>query len=124
MQMSPHRCNKTQSSEQEQHVIAFGKTLRDTLDPIVKTAASRGIGGFVTSCICHYHCAYGNLTLPQGGPTGVELFEAWLRGDAGTAGRVVIDGSLKPNGNGDLIKNLPTSGLTPLYAQPCTPLSQ
>jgi hypothetical protein len=117
-------CNKSESAEQERYVIDFGSKLRDSLDRFASASTRRGNGGFVSSCICHYHCPYGNLTLPEGGATGVALFEAWLRGDDGSTGRVVMDRSTRPNGDGELVRMLPSSGLEPLYAQPCTPLSQ
>jgi hypothetical protein len=120
--ISNHRpeCNTSETAEQQPLVRQFGRDLLADLAPVVSSALARGNGGFVSSCICHYRCPYGNLSLPRGGPSGSALFAAWLRGDPDTAGRFVIDNSLAPNGDGALLA-LPKSGLAPLYAQPCTP---
>lgn len=116
-------CNSTESTQQQPHVLTFARELLDDLAPLISSAAERGNSGFVSSCICHYRCPYGNLTMPSGGPSATAFFEAWLQGEPGANGRFLVDGSKYPNGDGALLK-LPSSGLSPLYAQSCTPLSK
>merc|ERR1719221_1401358 len=54
-----HARNCNDTAAEQAAVIQYGADTMQQLQPVIDTHMQRRIGGFITSCICHYHCPYG-----------------------------------------------------------------
>ena len=92
-----HPCNS--SAAERNAVLQYGADFLRQIQPVF--ANPRRNGGFITSCICHYHCPYGNLTSPSG-VTASELYGAFVNatmanGSSSELGGFTVDPSTIPN---------------------------
>lgn len=95
-------CNDT--AAERAAVLQYGVDALQQLQPVIDSAAERKIGGFVTSCICHYHCPYGlgaNISARGLSPTQVQRtwYSAVINGTS-LSGSFVVDNATRPNGDG------------------------
>eukprot|EP01052_Picozoa_sp_SAG31_P001350 SAG31_NODE_46_length_30980_cov_226.095107_10_plen_270_part_00 len=96
------RCEDT--PDEVAAVLQYGVDTLQQMQQLINTHVQRRIGGFITSCICHYHCPYGlgrNITAE--GVSSSEAYAIWYNGvmnGTSIVGSFVVDNSTRPNGDG------------------------